>query len=198
MALASDYWTVVGDTLCHTYLEAIIEPENQLLRTMFLMDLNATIRRLQSSDVHEEEIIEDNVRISENQDSIELQYNPNDNFLRELQGVALSKKLQELQVPIEARGSLVDTILFRASEFEWKYQASRKILRMRVEVDLYVIDDDTDGGVETCDYGVSRFVPASALPVEKLRRTKAEVSSTVGSEATLMPCSHLYHGHCIV
>ncbi|KAL6199285.1 hypothetical protein ACLB2K_029070 [Fragaria x ananassa] len=90
MALASDYWTVVGDTLCHTYLEAIIEPENQLLRTMFLMDLNATIRRLQSN----------NVRISENQDSIELQYNPNDNFLRDLQGVALSKKLQELQVPI--------------------------------------------------------------------------------------------------
>ncbi|KAL6199286.1 hypothetical protein ACLB2K_029070 [Fragaria x ananassa] len=149
MALASDYWTVVGDTLCHTYLEAIIEPENQLLRTMFLMDLNATIRRLQSSDVHEEEIIEDNVRISENQDSIELQYNPNDNFLRDLQGVALSKKLQELQVPI------------LGLEARW-------------------------------------FMPACALPIEKLGRTGAEVLSTVSSEATLMPCLHIYRGGCIV
>ncbi|KAL6217745.1 hypothetical protein ACLB2K_010962 [Fragaria x ananassa] len=162
MALASDYWKVVLDTCCHTYLEAIIEPETPLLRTMFLMDLNATIRRLHSN----------NVRISENQDSIELQFNPNDNFLRELQGVALSKKLQELQVPIEESESLVDTILYRASEFEWKYQASRKILRMRVEVDLYVIDDDdTDGADGACDYGVYRVVPESTLPVENVRTT---------------------------
>ncbi|KAL6210950.1 hypothetical protein ACLB2K_016179 [Fragaria x ananassa] len=177
MALASDYWKVVLDTCCHTYLEVIIEPETPLLRTMFLIDLNATIRHRHSSDVLEEEIIEDNVRISENQDSIELQFNPNDNFLRELQGVALSKKLQELQVPIEERGSLVNTILYMASEFEWKYQASRKILRMRVEVDLYVIDDDdTDGADGACDYGVYRVVPESTLPVENVRTT-AEVSS---------------------
>lgn len=93
------------------------------------METEATIRRVPSRDVHDEEIIEDNIRYSVNQALIdrsnELQYNSNDDHtLRDLQGVALSNKLRELQVPIEARSSLVDTILFKASEMKQKYLAS--------------------------------------------------------------------------
>lgn len=110
-----------------TFAVVHIEPENELPCTKLLIEIEATIRRVPSRDVHDEEIIEDNIRYNVNQApwSIELQYNSNDDHtLRDLQGVALSNKLRELQVPIEARSSLVDTILFKASEMKQKCLAS--------------------------------------------------------------------------
>lgn len=69
MAMASEYLEVVLDDLyCCTYFRGVIEPENELPCTKLLIEIEATIRRVPSRDVHEEEIIEDNIRYSVNQD----------------------------------------------------------------------------------------------------------------------------------
>ncbi|XP_068329587.1 probable E3 ubiquitin-protein ligase RHC2A [Pyrus communis] len=75
------------------------------------------------------------------------------------------------------------------------------------DTDMDVSDiGDTDMDVE--DGGDEpQFVPASKSSIEELERTIVETSTMcsicreemmVGSEATRMPCSHLYHGDCIV
>lgn len=93
-------------------------------------------------------------------------------------------------------------IPYCSKPLRWKrniWLASCKILRMRVEVDLYVIDDDdTDGGYGTIGLLVIDYEPKSAVHWET-GEDEGEVSSTVclvcmeeimvGSEATHMPCS---------
>lgn len=84
---------------------------------------------------------------------------------------------------------------------------------MWVEVDLYVIDDDTDGGYGTIgllviDYE-PRFVPASQLSIEKLERTRVKChqqcawfvwrrSWLVRKQLICLVHVHLYHDGCIV
>ncbi|XP_062016811.1 uncharacterized protein LOC133733195 [Rosa rugosa] len=212
MAMASDYWEVVGDTFCDI-LVAFMEPENEFLcsSTKFLMEFEAVIRRVTSDEA--DRLLDYDVipRAIWKTTSIELDDSNSSSMDR-----ALSETLRQLQVPLEERSSMVEKVLFRAFEAAQKPSpyAGGKRLRMRVNIDMYVIDDDVDedandgGGGIIGDYYEPRFMPASKLSIEKLERTSVQVPSTVcsvcmeeirvGFEATKMPCSHLYHECCIV
>lgn len=101
---------------------------------------------------------------------------------------ALSEALLQLLVPRQERSSLVNKVMLKASEVAQKPSpyAGGKRLRMRVNIDMFVIDDH----------------------YEKLERTIIQVLSIVcsvcmeeirvSSGATKMPCAHLYHEGCIV
>ncbi|KAK9940101.1 hypothetical protein M0R45_016776 [Rubus argutus] len=195
--MATENWQVVGDVHCKTEYLGLVQPEKELPNTKFLMDFKVKMRRLRSDDMEgDEEIIEErNLR------SVELEYNPQSMW------VSISKELQDLQVPSQVRTAVEDPILKGTIEArrDSSYYA-RKYWHMEVEIDFCVRDDY--GSFGTGDYE-PRFVPASKLSIEKLEKTRAEVSSTtvctvcmeeimVGSEATCMPCSHLYHQDCIV
>lgn len=74
----------------------------------------------------------------------------------------------------------------------------------------YEVEIDGGGGDEDDNDYVVRFVPASKESIEGLREMRVEISENsetcpvclddvpVGFEAIRLPCSHLYHGDCIV
>ncbi|XVE90564.1 hypothetical protein DITRI_Ditri20bG0088000 [Diplodiscus trichospermus] len=82
------------------------------------------------------------------------------------------------------------------------YYRNRKVLRMRVIIDVMVaelpfslIDDKPT------------MIPASKEAIERLEKAVVENPMdcaiclddlSTGSEAKRMPCSHLFHGHCLV
>ena len=79
------------------------------------------------------------------------------------------------------------------------------------EGENYVIltDDDSEAESDSFDSYVIYFEPASAESIEGLEKVRIPVEKAVnclvclddvvvGSEAIRLPCSHFYHGHCIV
>nr|XP_011468644.1 PREDICTED: RING-H2 finger protein ATL68-like [Fragaria vesca subsp. vesca] len=210
MAMASDYWEVVGDALCDVRVVGFTELENELLcnyTNTFLMEFEAVFRRVTSEEA--DRLLDDDIipRQIVNMTSIEL-----DDSDSSYMDAVLSETLQQLQVPLEERSCMVKKVMFRASEAA--QNAGGKRVRMRVDIDLYVVDDDIDeeanggvGGIIGDSYE-PRFVPASTMSIEKLERTRVQVPSTMcsvcmeemmlGFEATKMPCLHLYHEACIV
>ncbi|PRQ33512.1 putative aminoacyltransferase, E1 ubiquitin-activating enzyme [Rosa chinensis] len=193
MSMATENWQVVGDITCNPKYLGLVQPEKELPNTKFLMDFNVKMRRAQSTVLEDdEEIVEE-----KNLRSVELEYNPHSMW------VAINKELQDLQVPIQVRAAIEDPILkgTRVARADSSYDA-RKYLHMEVAIDFRVGVFDGISEYEPA------FVPASEASIKKLGKTRAEVSSTmctvcmeemmVGSEATRMPCSHLYHESCIV
>lgn len=111
--------------------------------------------------------------------------------------------LGNVEVPI--RPFMIDRILDHARRMasDNRY-LGRKVLRMRVSIDVppmfETMDEDDDDGQEV------NLVPASESSIKALEMVKVEGSKQcsicleelmIGSEATCMPCSHLYHGLCI-
>lgn len=89
--------------------------------------------------------------------------------------------------------------------------AGRRVLRMEVQIDVGVQDEDLVDDQEDMD-DEEETEPwsdgASKESIEELQKVKVEEGSeercsiccedfVIGFEATLMPCSHRFHGDCI-
>lgn len=89
-------------------------------------------------------------------------------------------------------------------------QGVETISRLYLRPDVDVVVDDGDGE-DDGDGGALRVSAASERSVPELKKVKIESSQSsvqlcavcleglsVGTEATCMPCSHLYHENCIL
>lgn len=111
--------------------------------------------------------------------------------------VPIYNKLSELNVPADIQPSVTHDILIQSSFLTIAPEivnADCKVLHMAVSIDVVHVNDP-------------KFGPVSKFLIASLEKTKVKVSTMcsfcleeimVGSEATRMPCSHLYHGDCIV
>ncbi|XP_021291170.1 E3 ubiquitin-protein ligase AIP2-like [Herrania umbratica] len=123
---------------------------------------------------------------------------------------AVSDMLNSMRVPVQP--SMVEEIAICAVRLVTavRYRNS-KVLRMQVEIEAVVddvpdfgTDDDTDGDDNDADEGP---VKAEEL-AENVGKVVVEGSGkdcpicleelVVGFEAACMPCSHVFHDHCIV
>ena len=143
MAMASDYWKVVGDAFCNV-LVGFTEPENEFLcsnTNTFLMEFEAVIRRVTSDEA--DRLLDDDVSPREIVNTTSIELDDSDSSYME---ATLSETLQQLQVPLEERNFMVENVMLKASEAARNLSpcAGGKRLRMRVNIDMYVIDDDDD------------------------------------------------------
>lgn len=135
-------WEVVGDTYCNSRLLGVTEPDERddLSGTKFLMDIKAIIRRLAAqrpADHFDVDMLltEKNWSVEEDEATIEFQY---DDVVSAMKSI--SDALSVLLVPIQTHSSLVDRILFQASNAANNCDEDRKVLHMAVVVDLYVAE----------------------------------------------------------
>lgn len=138
-------WEVVGDTYCNSRLLGVTEPDERddLSRTKFLMDIKAIIRRLAAqrpADHYDVDMLltEKNWSVEEDEATIEFQYNEAYDVVSAMKSI--SDALSVLLVPIQTHSSLVDRILFQASNAAKNCDDDRKVLHMAVVVDLYVAE----------------------------------------------------------
>ncbi|XP_021298483.1 NEP1-interacting protein-like 1 [Herrania umbratica] len=115
--------------------------------------------------------------------------------------------LVSMDVPVH--DFMVDKILACAHRMATAQRyRTRKVLRMRVEIEAVVDelpDHDDDDEVEEYE---SEESETAALVAEMLRKVVVDRPNSccticledflVGSEATSMPCSHVFHHHCIL
>lgn len=140
-----EHWEVVGDTYCNSRLLGVTEPDvrDDLSRTKFLMDIKAIIRRLaaQRPAYHFDVdmlLTEKNWSVEEDEATIEFQYDEAYDVVSAMKSI--SDALSVLLVPIQTHSSLVDRILFQASNAVNNCDEDRKVLHMAVVVDLYVAE----------------------------------------------------------
>ncbi|XP_050383646.1 uncharacterized protein LOC126800333 [Argentina anserina] len=191
--MATENWQVVSGIICNTKYLGKVQPTIELPNTKFLMDFKIKIVHVSSRDLEGE----DEVTETRTHCPIELEYNPQSMW------VAINHELQNLQVPSRVREVVEDPILMgtRVARAASAYY-DRKYLHMEVDIEFQLGDFDGIGDYEPL------FVPASEVSISKLENTKIEECPTMctvcvedmmlGSEATRMPCSHLYHESCIV
>ncbi|TQD72902.1 hypothetical protein C1H46_041559 [Malus baccata] len=203
---------VVGEPYCDTWVHGIDEFEDNERSMHFVMYIKATIRRHQprvSEEVEEEDAaIEEHLSV--NDATMELQFDPESDM-----GLLISNTLSGLHIPLQAHPPIIAEILYEA--YSWalendNYFPGREVFHMGVYVEVSVyrtyLSDIRDINMDVEDGGAEpQFVPASKSSIEELERTIVNATTMcsicreemmVGSEATRMPCSHLYHGDCIV
>ncbi|WCJ39560.1 RING/U-box superfamily protein [Euphorbia peplus] len=132
-------------------------------------------------------------------------------FSQETSSETIRDILVHMNIPEES--FLIERILNCARQMgSSKHNMSRRVLYLRVEiylppgfegmdVDADVVANDDD------DESTSRLVPASKEAIEALEKVRVEdpincaiclEEVLVWSEATQMPCSHLFHSLCVV
>lgn len=202
-----------------TELEAVIEPQTELRSTKFLLNMEARVTRLHPCwDFEFEDLYKDNhidqknctTLVSVKHEKLEIDPFAAGNASDEDSRTAISCKLSCLSVPAAIRQWMTDKILTDASFYLLVTSGGtgHKVLNLSVFINVHVVDtyvwnDDVgETGLE--------FMPWSKkLWVEnKLERVREVQVSTVcsicmeeivvGSGGTCMPCSHLFHGACIL
>nr|XP_011463392.1 PREDICTED: uncharacterized protein LOC105351247 [Fragaria vesca subsp. vesca] len=141
-------WEVVGDTYCNANLLRVTEPDgsDQLSFTKFLMHIKAIIRRFEAQlpnatmDIDVDMLLtEKNWNVEEKEASIEFEYDEEYDDVAAMKSI--SDALSGLQVPVQTHSSLIDRILFQASNASRNCEHDHhKVLHMAVEVDLYVAE----------------------------------------------------------
>ncbi|KAL4333646.1 hypothetical protein GQ457_07G004080 [Hibiscus cannabinus] len=195
----------MDECYCHVWEVDSVEIEDQLLENpIFFIEVHATFTYSNSEQDDEE------LELAAQIDSLETE------TLRRTHRLPLDRLksdprstiygiLDSMYIRVER--FMVDKILDCASRMLGnKHYKNRNVLRMRVDVDVMVEklpfdvdDDDDDKTPET--------IPASEAAVEGLEEVK--VDNTIdcaicldglssGCKAKRMPCSHVFHGDCIV
>lgn len=196
--LESPYWYVESN------VTGAEREESLSCNDQFYMDINLLD--------HEDEQIEG---IYSLRDGLQL-----DDLLRSVHEQTLTKTtitetLSDMCIPSRYCQSIADRILWDAKSLF--AEAGRKALSMTVDVNVYDMDEESDSYVEVESdsdmeeedmMGEAKFEPASKLSIEKLERVRIEEPSSmcaicveeivVDSEEIRTPCSHIYHGDCIV
>ncbi|PRQ56454.1 putative aminoacyltransferase, E1 ubiquitin-activating enzyme [Rosa chinensis] len=197
------------------WLERIDDPKIELGGTKLVMEIEATITcpsRYATEEEDDEDYSDINRILAQDSNSYEgtLELNlltennsgtASTRFMRE----EISKKLFDLNVPFRDHESIADKILndVFAVTRDPSCKADGKIFHMRAVIHVFG-EELGDEDMEIEPY----FVPASKSAMEKLEKAIVVQVSTMcsvcredmmaGSEATRMPCLHLYHESCIV
>ncbi|PRQ21233.1 putative aminoacyltransferase, E1 ubiquitin-activating enzyme [Rosa chinensis] len=207
----------IENTRTDCWLEKIEDPEMELGCTKLVMEIEATITyparySEEEEDGDDEDYSDINQILAQDsnsyEDTLELNFLMDDNngtaptrFMME----QISSKLFDLNVPFRDHESIADKILndVFAVARDPSRKADGKILCMRAVIHAF----GEELGDEDMDID-PKFVPASKSALEKLERAIVVQVSTMcsvcreelvaGSEATRMPCLHLYHESCIV
>ncbi|XP_031269022.1 RING-H2 finger protein ATL78-like [Pistacia vera] len=120
---------------------------------------------------------------------------------------AISSKLSEMNVPFYAHSDMIFRIIDYARSI---VSQDLNVIPLVVIIKAEICEEDaiSDAATRSINDQVVHPVPASQSSIEALKRTKIVGFSkqcvicleeiSIGSEATCMPCSHVYHQDCIV
>ncbi|XVF41534.1 hypothetical protein PTKIN_Ptkin01aG0287100 [Pterospermum kingtungense] len=194
----------IGDNYCHVREIDEEKTEDKLLENcIFSIDVHATFTYSIRDDDDDDEEELDPESYSDSFESVTLRrtHEVQFDYMNRNPQFAVHEILVSMHVPVE--NFMVQNILAcvdRLSNDD--YYKNRKVLRIRVNIDVMVAElpfpivEDNRG-----------MVPASKAAIEGLEKVVAEnpidcavclEDLSTGSEAKQMPCSHLFHAHCIV
>ncbi|XVF30329.1 hypothetical protein REPUB_Repub16aG0047700 [Reevesia pubescens] len=190
----------MGDHFCHVWEVDEKKNEDELLEScIFSIDVHASFTYSNQDEEDEQELgsyIESSETVTtQRTHEVQLDY-----MKRDPQS-AIHDILHSMHVPVE--DFMIDDISTCVGRMSMNdYYKNRKVLRMRVDIDVMVaelpfpiIDDNPT------------MIPESKAAIEGLEKVVVEnpIVCTIclddlstSSEAKRMPCSHLFHDHCII
>ncbi|GMJ04025.1 hypothetical protein HRI_004071700 [Hibiscus trionum] len=194
----------MDECYCHVWEVDSVEIEDELLEDpIFSIEVHATFTYSNSEEDDEELELAAQIDSLETETLRRIHRLPLDQMKRDPRST-ISDILDSMYIRVER--FMVDKISDCASRMlKSKHYKNRKVLRIRVDVDVMVeklpfdVDDD---GSETPE-----MIPASEAAIEGLEEVKVDNTIdcaicldglTSGCKAKRMPCSHVFHGDCIV
>ncbi|KAL6289497.1 hypothetical protein ACE6H2_007007 [Prunus campanulata] len=187
---------------CRLSTLAVIEPETELPCTQFWITIKSTTFTINyASDEENDAFLPPTSEYYSHE--LQLDLLMDENASRAKLAEAL---LSELHCPPEHCAAMVDEVANGAAAEEASFRPFSDFMVVHIEacIDVFV---EQFGGYEEEEAAGPKFVPASKAAISKLETATVEESAVcavcleemaVGSYATCMPCSHLYHRGCIV
>lgn len=179
---------------------AVIEPETELPCTQFLITVKSTTFTFNHAS-DEDAVSPPTLEYYSHE--LQLDLLMDENASRAKLAEAL---LSELHCPPELCATIVDKVANGAVAEEASSRPFSDFMVVHIEACIDVFVEHFGGSGEE-EAAAPKFVPASRAAISKLETATVEESAvcavcleemTVGSDATCMPCSHLYHRGCIV